>query len=45
MEEHPGSVGPTKPEQAGYEAPQVERVMDADDLAREVQYAGRPEVS
>ncbi len=27
-------------EQPRYEAPQVERVMDADELAREVHYAG-----
>jgi hypothetical protein len=29
-------------EQPEYEAPQVERVMDAEELAREVHYAGEP---
>lgn len=28
------------PKQPEYEPPQVERVMDADELAREVHYAG-----
>lgn len=28
------------PRQPEYEAPQVERVIDADELAREVHYAG-----
>jgi len=32
-----GSVSPQEPE---YEAPQVERVLDADELEREVLYAG-----
>lgn len=33
------------PMRSEYEAPQVERVMKADELAREVHYAGVPVVS
>jgi hypothetical protein len=30
----------THPQEAGYEAPKVERVLTAEELVREVQYAG-----
>ena len=29
-----------RPEEPGYDPPQVERVLDADELEREVHYAG-----
>jgi hypothetical protein len=32
--------GPPPPERPEYEPPQVERVMNADEIAREVHYAG-----
>ncbi len=35
-----GSNGPS-----GYEAPKIERLMSADDLTREVQYAGSVSVA
>lgn len=38
MDVDPRRVSPEEPE---YEAPQVERVLDADELGREVLYAGR----
>jgi hypothetical protein len=31
------------PEKTEYEAPAIERVMSADELTREVQYAGAPD--
>jgi hypothetical protein len=34
------STEPAPERKPGYEPPQVERVMDADELAREVHYAG-----
>ncbi len=34
------NVSPENPQNAEYEAPQVEHVMDAEELAREVHYAG-----
>ena len=43
MDVDPRSVSPQEPE---YEAPKVERVLDADELQREVHYAGGvPQVS
>ena len=38
MDVDPRSVSPQEPE---YEAPQVEHVLDTDELGREVLYAGR----
>jgi hypothetical protein len=45
MERDPRTAPPGKDGIGGYEPPRVERVMDAEDLAREVHYAGRVPVS
>ena len=45
MEMDPGDFQPADATPADYSPPQVERVMDADELGREVLYAGRPGIS
>jgi hypothetical protein len=40
LKEDRGSVAPEDAKGAEYEAPEVERVMDAEELGREVHYAG-----
>ena len=45
MENDPRSVGPKEVRPEAYEPPRVERVMDTEELAREVHYAGTFEVS
>ena len=45
MERDPRTVCPEDVRPGAYEPPQVERVMDAEVLAREVHYAGVFEVS
>jgi hypothetical protein len=40
MEKDPRGLSPEDVRPASYEPPQVECVMDAEDLAREVHYAG-----
>jgi hypothetical protein len=42
VENDPRSVSPEEVRPAPYESPQVDRVMDAEELAREVHYAGVP---
>ncbi|HJR53086.1 MAG TPA: hypothetical protein VJ982_05175 [Gemmatimonadota bacterium] len=44
MEEEVRNTPVSDPKRSEYEAPQVERVMEADELAREVHYAGSPPV-
>jgi hypothetical protein len=42
MKDEFGSVSREDTTPAGYEAPQVERVLDSEELAREVLFAGIP---
>ncbi len=42
MYKNPGSTPAEEAKGAEYEAPEVERVMDAEELDREVHYAGSP---
>jgi hypothetical protein len=43
MKADPRNAPAQDPKHPEYDPPQVERVIDADDLAREVHYAGRSE--
>ena len=45
MNDESGSAPPEDTKPDGYEAPNVERVMDSEALAREVHYAGIPSPS
>jgi hypothetical protein len=42
VEQDPRTESPEESGAGAYDPPQVERVMDAEELAREVHYAGAP---
>jgi hypothetical protein len=45
VQKDPRTVCPEDVRLGAYEPPQVERVMDAEELAREVHYAGNSHIS